>query len=177
VRGSLFFRDPDRALAPVFERLQQLGIEPCAHSDAEQVPDPSGDLKDRVILRAAELRQRWEESEEDIETTEPGPEAQDSSGQEMIVGGTDRELFTMSEVDGGRTIDDIPAERIRACLMRVVPEAGEIEREVLLRAVCRMIGFDRLGQRIRKRLNRILAGEVRSGRLGTNWGKVWKRRK
>lgn len=59
IRGSEFFRDPDRAMKPVFERLQALEIPPEATSvGSPQSPD-SGELKERVIRRAAELRRIW----------------------------------------------------------------------------------------------------------------------
>ncbi len=54
IRGSQFFRDPDTAMKPVFERLSELGIQPEGDADFAPPPVPS-DLVDRVKRRAAEI--------------------------------------------------------------------------------------------------------------------------
>src|SRR5260370_38503536 len=60
IRGTEFFRNPDRAMKPVFEKLQLLEISPNgAASDAPAKKQPSGDLIERVIRRAEELRAKW----------------------------------------------------------------------------------------------------------------------
>ena len=86
VRATEFFRDSDRALQPVFEKLQALGITPelenpehpepdgkllpgetngvggpllLTGSDLTQAERNSDDLVARVIRRADELRQEW----------------------------------------------------------------------------------------------------------------------
>ena len=96
IRGSQFFRDPDAAMAPVFERLSELGIGP------EPDPDPgrtlaSGDteLGDRVIRRAYELLAEWSEEDqvaEDIESDEsdgsvktPPPDGQAEDHAQAII--------------------------------------------------------------------------------------------
>jgi very-short-patch-repair endonuclease len=58
VRGSEFFRDADRALAPVFAKLKWLEILPLSE-DKKDEPRPSNELADRVIQRAEELRVSW----------------------------------------------------------------------------------------------------------------------
>jgi very-short-patch-repair endonuclease len=58
IRGTEFNRNPERALAPVFRRLAELGIEPCeGHTPATRV---TSDVHERVLARAAELRSQWE---------------------------------------------------------------------------------------------------------------------
>src|SRR6266550_4328597 len=60
VRGTEFFRNADRAMKPIFEKLQLLEISPNgAASDATAKKLPSGDLIERVIRRAEELRNKW----------------------------------------------------------------------------------------------------------------------
>ena len=60
VRGTEFFRNPDRAMKPVFEKLLLLEISPNgAASDAPAKKQPYGDLIERVIRRAEELRTKW----------------------------------------------------------------------------------------------------------------------
>jgi hypothetical protein len=58
VRGSEFFRDADRALAPVFAKLESLEILPLGE-DKRDEPRPLNELADRVIRRAEELRVSW----------------------------------------------------------------------------------------------------------------------
>lgn len=59
IRGSLFFRDEDRALEPVFRRLQELGITP-EHSPASPTPAPEqAELVERVIRYSQNLRAAW----------------------------------------------------------------------------------------------------------------------
>ena len=70
IRGSLFFRDPVAAMAPVFVKLDQLGIEPLGQT----VPSDPGDLVDRVRRRAEILRQEWEEEADDSAEPSTVPE-------------------------------------------------------------------------------------------------------
>jgi very-short-patch-repair endonuclease len=60
IRGSVYFRDPSRAMKGVFEKLQSLQIYPSRDSTGPAVPAlPSSELADRVIRRAEQLRQEW----------------------------------------------------------------------------------------------------------------------
>jgi very-short-patch-repair endonuclease len=56
VRGSEFFRDPERALIPVYERLERMGIEPLSSN----APPPDTELSKRVIAEARRIRTEWE---------------------------------------------------------------------------------------------------------------------
>jgi very-short-patch-repair endonuclease len=58
IRGSEFFRDADRAMEPVFAKLESLEIVPLGEP-AKDMPPPSHELSDRVIRRAQELRVSW----------------------------------------------------------------------------------------------------------------------
>ncbi|GCE12396.1 AAA domain-containing protein [Tengunoibacter tsumagoiensis] len=65
IRGSHFFRNPDQALAPVFNRLQMLGISPSNHSTIMQSISTDGkELQDRILREAAMLRTQWQIGEE-----------------------------------------------------------------------------------------------------------------
>jgi hypothetical protein len=61
IRGSIFFRDEDRALRPLFQRLEELGI------TADLEPSPASPLPttdavtQQVIRRAQELRAAWQD--------------------------------------------------------------------------------------------------------------------
>lgn len=67
IRGSQFFRAPEAAMVPVFERLEQLGIGPEADKKPEDEAAREQELRDRVIRRAAELRQAWSDDEEEVD--------------------------------------------------------------------------------------------------------------
>lgn len=60
VRGSVFFRDPDRAMKSVFDKLHDLEIHPT-HAKPESAAPPAdpNELTNRVIRRAEQLRQEW----------------------------------------------------------------------------------------------------------------------
>jgi very-short-patch-repair endonuclease len=73
IRGIEFFRDPERTMHPVFERLEALEIPPEGSSSEVRGTGPTGtddELKDRVIRRAAELCRLWR-GEEDPLPVEP----------------------------------------------------------------------------------------------------------
>ncbi len=60
VRGSIFFRGPDRAMKPIFDKLQSLDIPPKdPASDSANGSSSLSELTERVIRRAEELRQEW----------------------------------------------------------------------------------------------------------------------
>ena len=63
IRGTEFLRNPDHAMKPVFEKLQLLEISPNgAPSEAPAKKQPPGDLIERIIRRAEELRAKWSAS-------------------------------------------------------------------------------------------------------------------
>ena len=58
IRGSLFFRDEERALKPVFGRLAELNILPELEP-AAATPHTKNEVVERVIRRAEEMRATW----------------------------------------------------------------------------------------------------------------------
>jgi len=62
VRGSIFFREPNRAMAPLFDKLQSLEISSVNQGPASDRAGESSNLSElteRVICRAHELRDEW----------------------------------------------------------------------------------------------------------------------
>jgi very-short-patch-repair endonuclease len=60
IRGSVFFRDPERAMRSVFDKLNHLEIYP--EQDAvgrPPSPTEANELTERVIRRAEQIRQEW----------------------------------------------------------------------------------------------------------------------
>jgi very-short-patch-repair endonuclease/DNA polymerase III delta prime subunit len=72
IRGSQFFRDPDTAMQPVFEQLTRLAIPPeRSESQAgDNVVQKGGELKERVIRRAYDLRQQSAEETRQRESSD-----------------------------------------------------------------------------------------------------------
>jgi len=62
IRGSQFFRDPDKAMEPIFERLHSLDILPEGMVTQNNEDQDGKELKDKIIRRADELRQQWKGS-------------------------------------------------------------------------------------------------------------------
>jgi len=60
IRCSEFLRNPDRAMKPVFEKLQMLEIPPSGDpTDALSASQTYHDAIDRIMRRAEELRRNW----------------------------------------------------------------------------------------------------------------------
>lgn len=75
IRGSIFFRDPDTAMAPVFAKLNHLGIEPLGATAAMPAPQETPML-DRVRRQAEAIRAKWRtekisEEEPDADSVRP----------------------------------------------------------------------------------------------------------
>jgi len=67
IRGSVFFRDPDEAMEPVLDRIEEMGIDRAGYSEAAATTEETSKLKDRIVRRAAELRREWADTEEELE--------------------------------------------------------------------------------------------------------------
>jgi very-short-patch-repair endonuclease len=76
IRGSEYFRDADRTMALVRERLEALGIRPDTTVTGDE--PPTSDLLDRVRARAAEIRLAWEATDEDFDDLNPTEEGIDA---------------------------------------------------------------------------------------------------
>jgi very-short-patch-repair endonuclease len=59
IRGSIFFRDPERAMAPVFERLKELNIEPLGETALEGTHIGT-ELIEAIRRDAEQIRFEWE---------------------------------------------------------------------------------------------------------------------
>ena len=68
IRGSVFFRDADRAMAIVFSRLAELGIVPERISSIDSNIENS-EIVERVRCRAQELQEEWKTELDQEETT------------------------------------------------------------------------------------------------------------
>jgi hypothetical protein len=57
IRGSIFFRDEERAMRPLLQRLSELGI--TADRYVEMEVRPADEMIQRITRRAQELRSQW----------------------------------------------------------------------------------------------------------------------
>ena len=64
IRGSLFFRDEDRAMEPVFRRLEDLGISPELNASPSSAMPKHDEIVDCIIRRAQEFRNLWNSEQE-----------------------------------------------------------------------------------------------------------------
>jgi very-short-patch-repair endonuclease/uncharacterized protein YoxC len=62
IRGSLYFRDAERALEPVLKRLEELNIQPELKTNTAVDPSIDREVVDRIIRRAQEIRGLWAET-------------------------------------------------------------------------------------------------------------------
>ena len=72
IRGSLFFRDPDTAMAPVFAKIDHLGIEQLGAASQQTTTDGTPML-DRVRRQAETIRAQWRTASPAEEEIEPPP--------------------------------------------------------------------------------------------------------
>jgi very-short-patch-repair endonuclease len=63
IRGSAFFRDPEGVMRSVFAQISSLGIEPVGPEPSAGEQSPQGELVERVIRRAKEIRREWRDSD------------------------------------------------------------------------------------------------------------------
>jgi very-short-patch-repair endonuclease len=63
VRGSVFFRDANRGMRPVFEKLRDLEIDPGAELKPSSPDLSASELTDRVARRAEQIRKEWNAKE------------------------------------------------------------------------------------------------------------------
>lgn len=198
IRGSQFFREPDRTMRPVIERLISMEIPPEGNSGQNQMETTiEFELKSRVIRRAEELLRKWRPSSSPSGTSADGGEewsekqggllgiveendlpedpvnvSSDSEEDSVLEGMSG--FPELGDVRAWRTIKDLSPAEIRQALHSLLPDGGMVNRDDLLRKAALRLGFSRLGHRIRTRLNRIIASDVRIGRLNTSGEKVWK---
>lgn len=160
VLSSTFYRDPERALEPLWARLGEMRIRPLGFggegdSRAQRRPEPDA-TSDVVGIVGAQ------EAAVEANQSNGGPTGDTNRAA------TDHDLrkpITVPLFNGHRDIDDISQEEVKAALYSSLAPGAKVEREVLLRQIARSLGFARLGQRVRTRLSRAIGAELRAGRL------------
>ena len=166
IRGFDFYRQPNVAMRPIFQRLKTLGIEPYEAGAAppdENLSEKS-ELLDRVRRRTAEILVEME-TLEDIgaplighrafgkaravpKALVPEPSRPDTNG-----GPSSPESAIPRPVVGSYpTIDDYPRRELVLLSKWKLDQLKVNDAEMLARAVSRELGNTRFGARIRSRL-------------------------
>lgn len=196
LRGSQFFRDPDKTLEPLLQRLRALAIEPQASTEDHVEPvDPIGlELRDRVVRRAHEILREWRGTQGSAEQTDgaqeglpsqypgPGNGSRSQPAPNLVhKGGAEEGASSVEQpsfLGGVKLSKDVTAAEARAAIHRAVPDSGRIDREAVIRKAAQALGFVRVSKALRSRLNKTISAEVRYGRLAkdSDWNFVWRDR-
>jgi very-short-patch-repair endonuclease len=192
IRGTRFFRDPDSEVARIISRLDALGIEKSAATSPDGAQPSNQELTERLNRAAEEIRQLWAADPAYVYEEQPAkqrrpsslkkgwPKASESRQKQPEpespppVQEDELPLEVDADDSNGRSIDDIPQERIREALRQLVPKGSRVGREDLLKKLAAALGQQRLGRKIRSRLNRAIGGEARAHNLETDWDFVWR---
>jgi hypothetical protein len=75
VRASAFYNDPDRAVQPVLDALQRLGIKPRRAESSSSTPlTPLNTTHAQILRRAEEIRRHWSQrSQHKASAIKPSP--------------------------------------------------------------------------------------------------------
>jgi very-short-patch-repair endonuclease len=191
IRGSLFFRDEDRALKAIFERLAELNIKPELELAASK-PAAKAEVIERVIRRAQELRAEWHSDGKVEENTfvkqtndaqnlphitAPKASAIPSQNSPVSIAAQSTKPPRLEQADfkmESKTEIGLTPTEIRDELFRLIPAEGKIMREDLLLKISNNLGLP--VKRTRSVLNRAIANERRAGRLhlDDDWEFVWR---
>ncbi len=79
IRGSQFFRNPEQAMEPVFTKLRSLGIPPEGMTANPHAETDGKELKERIIRRAAMLREEWNNTAKVITSVKSQPVRMESA--------------------------------------------------------------------------------------------------
>jgi very-short-patch-repair endonuclease len=189
IRGSLFFRDEDRALKTMFARLVELNIAPELEL-ASAKPSAKAEVVERVIRRAQELRSEWH-SEENTSSEQGSdtrmfqhapfstPKISAVLSHKLPVSITAQPTRPVRLVQPdlnveSRTEIGLTPAQIRDGLFRFIPAEGKIKREELLQKLSEHWGIPI--KKARSVLNHTIADERRAERLRLDdgWEFVWR---
>ncbi|MHC1679203.1 MAG: AAA domain-containing protein [Candidatus Cryosericum sp.] len=179
VRGSLFFRDPERALSELWPLLDRLGIFPRTAAavvvPVAAVPQPPVEA---LVQPTPELVDETQgRSLFPCPVTRPGL-ADDSTGH------TDHRIDSHQDVAGTTRVHMLPYKswallpapdprsaswtEAVTVLISIVAAEGPIVMTRLIRLYARAAGFDRVGRLIREALEHVIKVAVRKGILAVS---------
>jgi hypothetical protein len=169
VRGSEFFSDQTKAMSSIFQRLADLQIPPEGAGAVELGSDQG--LSDRLIERAAELRQSWGYPNVEVRAISIRDE---EDSQYRAVDPTMSKISIDAQLPVSmqqrRAVSDLPEDEIRSAILACVPSAGEIEHNHLLHSAALRLGYREMSLELRNCLNQVIDAERLAGRLETITG-------
>jgi very-short-patch-repair endonuclease/superfamily I DNA/RNA helicase len=151
IRGSAFFRNPELAMRPVFDRLGELEIPPEANVDETPATDMTliHELDDLIRNGFGPA------------TIEPGTDVPDGQGA-----GYDAEGDVTDLMPAGGNFDHGQVEALLGKL------GGAASLEIFLRDFAKLKGFQRLGRNVRKGLEAELEMLTRQGKIAIQDGVI-----
>lgn len=144
IRGSEFFRDPERAMRPVWGKLEEFGISGERGSDSSKDSLPPGsELRERVIRRAQELRRGRENRGDEVTASEVDKHG---TALEKVIPGWERSAESrvsetreppepVANMQGDRveiSTEKLAVERTRTSTEREEGRVGGIDRDRVL---------------------------------------------
>ena len=169
IRGSLFFRDEERALEPVFRRLHELGIGPGLNVPSSVEPAAVSEVVQRIISRAQELRStNGDDSSPPSESAAPHQDGQAVTRESEIC---DK---SVSVSEGHASGQEFAQDQLLTVLLNLIPISGPIRREELLQKVAEHFGVTT--RSVRRSCNQAISAERNAGRLrlDPDWEVVWR---
>jgi very-short-patch-repair endonuclease len=146
IRGSAFYRSPEEAMKPVFERLSELGIPATGQAQQEQIEDWTllHELEDIIAVAN-------ESAAESAQEEEPQNESHEDNGQNS------QAMF--DDVD----LSNIQQHCELAEILRVI--GGKTHIETLLRSWAQVRGYKRIGKNIKLAFDNELNAHERQGTI------------
>lgn len=148
IRGSAFFRNPELAIRPVFDRLIDLGIPP----ESDITDAPASDMT--LIHELDELIRRTCNTEKDFSVA-----TETQSGAET-------NFNILTPIVACEIFDKSQAEAFLVSL------GGAVQLDAFLRDFAKFKGFQRLGRNVRKEILTELEALSRTGRIIINGGLI-----
>ncbi len=144
IRGSVFYRNPEQAMKPVFERLAELEIPQGAFSTPESPVSTMTLVQELDDIIVQELINPESDQSEESENSEGTEKTEQKSG---------------SSEESSKNFDHAEIEMVLARL------GGFAPIESFLREIAKHKGFKRLGKNIRKELEAELKKLLHEGRI------------
>jgi very-short-patch-repair endonuclease len=189
IRGTDFYRNPDAAMQPVFERLASLGIEPLQHVSSGVQLDETSELLERVRRRGQEILGETERAFQVggllvqsrsprrgggfSGNAKPGgssplfdlqrPPAESSSTRAE---GTGNGIATRPNIEYRASIDEHTTRTLLELAKWQLQRNRFADALALARAISRELGYQRFGPRIETRLLSIARRAMREARDG-----------
>jgi hypothetical protein len=180
IRGSEFYRDPGRAVAPLWAELDRLGIRPGGIDEVAAEPPPPADLQtmegrdvDEIIVAEAAFAPH----DADPDTGSPPPTAvaqhiferehRDSPASLAVMHASDPSLADYVSFKGQAGPDPrtVSLGAVAEGLCRIIEAEGPMVAKRAYDIYLRGCGIKRLGPELKSTMNKALSSAIRQGRV------------